>query len=71
MLGGFDKLKSKSISCENKRLRVFRSDPFDYQSIVEAMKGCSGLFYTFEPPQDQPSYDVSIFCLLMYVFFNY
>ncbi|XP_020096344.1 cinnamoyl-CoA reductase-like SNL6 [Ananas comosus] len=55
--GGFDKLKSKSISCENKRLRVFRSDPFDYQSIVEAMKGCSGLFYTFEPPQDQPSYD--------------
>nr|WCF44275.1 cinnamoyl-CoA reductase 1 [Vaccinium corymbosum] len=41
----------------NKKLKIFNSDPFDYQSIVEALKGCSGLFYTFEPPQDQSTYD--------------
>ncbi|EXB64916.1 Bifunctional dihydroflavonol 4-reductase/flavanone 4-reductase [Morus notabilis] len=42
---------------ENKKLKVFHSDPFDYQSIIGALRGCSGLFYTFEPPQDQPTYD--------------
>ncbi|XP_077244816.1 cinnamoyl-CoA reductase-like SNL6 [Tasmannia lanceolata] len=45
---------------ENKNLRIFRSDPFDYQSIMDAIKGCSGLFYTFEPPQDQLNYDESM-----------
>ncbi|KAK9927984.1 hypothetical protein M0R45_025142 [Rubus argutus] len=50
--------KFGSVSCENnKRLKIFHLDPFDYQSIVDALKGCSGLFYTFEPPQDQPDYD--------------
>ncbi|PRQ18806.1 putative cinnamoyl-CoA reductase [Rosa chinensis] len=50
--------KLGSVSCENnKRLKIFHLDPFDYQSIVDALKGCSGLFYTFEPPQDQPDYD--------------
>lgn len=45
-------------SGENKQqLRCFRADPFDYQSLVDAMKGCWGLFYVFEPPHDQP-YDV-------------
>ncbi|KAJ6846335.1 cinnamoyl-CoA reductase-like SNL6 [Iris pallida] len=33
-----------------KRLKVFRSDPLDYHSIVDALKGCSGLFYNFEAP---------------------
>ncbi|PKA53050.1 Tetraketide alpha-pyrone reductase 1 [Apostasia shenzhenica] len=33
---------------ENKRVRVFRSDPLDYQSIAAAFRGCSGVFYTFE-----------------------
>ncbi|THU66464.1 hypothetical protein C4D60_Mb05t14410 [Musa balbisiana] len=42
-------------SGENKQqLRCFRADPFDYQSLVDAMKGCCGLFYVFEPPHDQP-----------------
>ncbi|CAL9158876.1 unnamed protein product [Musa hybrid cultivar] len=42
-------------SGENKQqLRCFRADPFDYQSLVDAMKGCWGLFYAFEPPHDQP-----------------
>ncbi|XP_043717433.1 cinnamoyl-CoA reductase-like SNL6 [Telopea speciosissima] len=41
----------------NKNLKVFHSDPFDYQSIVDALKGCSGLFYTFEPPRHQPTFD--------------
>ncbi|XAR70644.1 Cinnamoyl-CoA reductase [Bertholletia excelsa] len=45
------------LSTCDKKLKVFKSDPFDYQSIVEALKGCSGLFYTFEPALDQPSYD--------------
>ncbi|URD93475.1 3-beta hydroxysteroid dehydrogenase/isomerase family [Musa troglodytarum] len=46
----------RRLSGENRRLKLFHADPFDYQSIVDAMKGCAGLFYTFEPPQDQ-SYD--------------
>ena len=54
--------KLGSVSFENnKRLKIFHLDPFDYQSIVDALKGCSGLFYTFEPPQDQPDYDVCSF----------
>ncbi|KAI8530457.1 hypothetical protein RHMOL_Rhmol11G0059900 [Rhododendron molle] len=48
---------SNILSSGNKELKIFKSDPFDYQSIIEALKGCSGLFYTFEPPQDQPTYD--------------
>ncbi|XP_078156009.1 cinnamoyl-CoA reductase-like SNL6 [Carex rostrata] len=47
----------KNISGENTRLKLFRSDPFDYQSIVDAMKGCYGLFYMFEASQDQSTYD--------------
>ncbi|KAI4369929.1 hypothetical protein MLD38_018321 [Melastoma candidum] len=42
---------------KSEKLRVFRADPFDYQSIVDALKGCSGMFYSFEPPEDQPAYD--------------
>ncbi|XP_020261021.1 cinnamoyl-CoA reductase-like SNL6 [Asparagus officinalis] len=42
---------------ENKMLKVFRADPFDYHSIVDALRGCSGLFYSFETPKDQPIYD--------------
>ncbi|KAM1055063.1 hypothetical protein ACFX1X_002353 [Malus domestica] len=42
---------------KKKKLRVFRSDPFDYHSIVDALKGCSALFYSFEPPSDHPTYD--------------
>nr|DAD36616.1 TPA_asm: hypothetical protein HUJ06_007257 [Nelumbo nucifera] len=46
------------ISSDNsKNLKVFHADPFDYQSIIDALKGCSGLFYTFEPPQYQPTFD--------------
>ncbi|XP_058085408.1 cinnamoyl-CoA reductase-like SNL6 [Magnolia sinica] len=47
----------KGFSLEKNNLKIFQSDPFDYQSIVDAMKGCSGLFYTFEPPEYQSSYD--------------
>nr|KYP38724.1 hypothetical protein KK1_040025 [Cajanus cajan] len=45
------------ISADPNRLKIFRSDPFDYHSIIDALRGCSGLFYVFEPPQDQPNYD--------------
>ncbi|GAA0157171.1 dehydratase [Lithospermum erythrorhizon] len=41
----------------NKKLRVFHSDPLDYYSIMDALKGCSALFYSFDPPPQQPSYD--------------
>ncbi|XP_030533690.1 cinnamoyl-CoA reductase-like SNL6 isoform X2 [Rhodamnia argentea] len=53
--GEIDRLKELSLDAE--KLKIFRSDPFDYQSIVDALRGCSGLFYAFEPPQDQPNYD--------------
>ncbi|XP_065852955.1 cinnamoyl-CoA reductase 1-like [Euphorbia lathyris] len=42
---------------ERENLKVFYSDPFDFQSIMDALKGCCGLFYSFEPPADQPTYD--------------
>ncbi|XP_062150492.1 cinnamoyl-CoA reductase-like SNL6 [Alnus glutinosa] len=45
------------LSCEHKKLKVFHSDHLEYHSIMDALKGCSGLFYTFEPPPDQPTYD--------------
>ncbi|KAE8055635.1 hypothetical protein FH972_012463 [Carpinus fangiana] len=53
-----DESQFSGLSCDHsKKLKIFRSDPFDYQSIIHALKGCSGLFYSFEPPQDQPTYD--------------
>ncbi|CAN4128143.1 unnamed protein product [Withania somnifera] len=39
-------------ACDMRRLKIFHLDPFDYHSIVAALKGCSGLFYSFEPPKD-------------------
>ncbi|GAA0159235.1 dehydratase [Lithospermum erythrorhizon] len=41
----------------NKNLKVFHSDPLDYHSIMDALKGCSALFYSFDPPPQQPNYD--------------
>ncbi|KAJ3681694.1 hypothetical protein LUZ60_014267 [Juncus effusus] len=38
----------KKLSSENKRLKLFKSDPFSYRSILDAMRGCYGLFYMFE-----------------------
>ncbi|OIT32216.1 PREDICTED: cinnamoyl-CoA reductase-like SNL6 isoform X1 [Nicotiana attenuata] len=38
--------------CNKKELKVFQSDPFDYHSVLDALKGCSCLFYSFEPPKD-------------------
>ncbi|KAM1254352.1 hypothetical protein ACFX2J_042109 [Malus domestica] len=42
---------------KKKKVSVFRSDPFDYHSIMDALEGCSALFYSFEPPSDHPTYD--------------
>ncbi|KAK4793793.1 hypothetical protein SAY86_011787 [Trapa natans] len=42
---------------DQRKLRIFGSDLFDYHSIIDALKGCSGLFYTFEPLEDQSNYD--------------
>ncbi|KAI3457855.1 hypothetical protein Pfo_014518 [Paulownia fortunei] len=47
----------KRQSTENKRLRVFHSDPLDYHSIMDALKGCFAVFYSFELPSDHPTYD--------------
>ncbi|XVF56587.1 hypothetical protein PTKIN_Ptkin06aG0133100 [Pterospermum kingtungense] len=41
----------------SEKLRIFRADPFDYHSITNALRGCSGLFYCFEPPSDHSTYD--------------
>ncbi|KZV40936.1 cinnamoyl-CoA reductase [Dorcoceras hygrometricum] len=40
-----------------EKLRVYRSDPLDYGSIMQALRGCCALFYSFEPPSDYPTYD--------------
>ncbi|XWS58717.1 hypothetical protein CRYUN_Cryun08bG0058500 [Craigia yunnanensis] len=38
--------------------------PFDYHSITNALKGCRGLFYCFEPPSDHSTYDKHVGCLV-------
>lgn len=48
--GNVDNSKSKKLIC-------FHADPLDYHSIVDALKGCCGLFYSFETPSDYPTYD--------------
>ncbi|XP_020673358.1 cinnamoyl-CoA reductase-like SNL6 [Dendrobium catenatum] len=50
--GRGDEGKAASWS-ESKRVRIFRSDPLDYHSIADAVRGCSGVFYSF----DTDSYD--------------
>ncbi|XP_047977932.1 cinnamoyl-CoA reductase-like SNL6 [Salvia hispanica] len=47
----------KRQSVEKEDLRVFHSDPLDYHSILDALKGCCALFYSFELPSDHPTYD--------------
>ncbi|XP_060207615.1 cinnamoyl-CoA reductase-like SNL6 [Lycium barbarum] len=42
---------------DKKKLKIFQLDLFDYHSIVDALKGCSALFYSFEPPSDHSTYD--------------
>ncbi|XP_074580046.1 cinnamoyl-CoA reductase 1-like [Curcuma longa] len=49
-------LRKLAAAGDGHRLKVLAADPFDYQSIVDAVRGCSGLFYTFDPPQGQ-TYD--------------
>ncbi|KAE9464638.1 hypothetical protein C3L33_03476, partial [Rhododendron williamsianum] len=55
--GGTTVLSSCDHENKNKRLRAFDTDPLDYHSILDALKGCSGLFYCFDPPSDRPTYD--------------
>ncbi|XP_039006181.1 cinnamoyl-CoA reductase-like SNL6 isoform X2 [Hibiscus syriacus] len=45
------------LPCDSEKLRIFDADPFDYHSITNALKGCCGLFYCFEPPSDHSTYD--------------
>ncbi|XP_009787126.1 cinnamoyl-CoA reductase-like SNL6 [Nicotiana sylvestris] len=55
---GENSLSLKGIECDHKKkLKIFESDPFDYHTILAALKGCSGLFYSFQPPSDYPTYD--------------
>nr|XP_025888364.1 cinnamoyl-CoA reductase 1 [Solanum lycopersicum] len=45
--------------CDKKRLKAFCLDLFDYHSIIDALKGCCCLFYSFEPPKDHSAtYDL-------------
>lgn len=54
---GHGDLEFHAVASENNRLKIFHADPFDYQSITDALRDCSGLFYAFEPPEDHTSYD--------------
>ncbi|RWR81025.1 cinnamoyl-CoA reductase-like protein SNL6 [Cinnamomum micranthum f. kanehirae] len=48
---------SHGFSFEKKNLKIFHSDPLDYPSVMDAIKGCSCLFYSFEPPKECSTYD--------------
>ncbi|XP_021768206.1 cinnamoyl-CoA reductase-like SNL6 isoform X2 [Chenopodium quinoa] len=50
-------LKGLSNDHGNEKLKIYDCDLFDYHSILDALKGCSALFYNFELPYDQPVYD--------------
>uniref|UniRef100_A0A0D6R644 NAD-dependent epimerase/dehydratase domain-containing protein n=1 Tax=Araucaria cunninghamii TaxID=56994 RepID=A0A0D6R644_ARACU len=41
----------------NEGLKLFAADVLDYHSITDALKGCSGLFYAFDQPQNAAGYD--------------
>ncbi|CAK9309293.1 unnamed protein product [Citrullus colocynthis] len=49
---------------DNKKLKIFHSDPFDYHSILDALRGCCGLFYTFDPPQHPPAFDEEMMMMM-------
>ncbi|KAG6505855.1 hypothetical protein ZIOFF_038221 [Zingiber officinale] len=57
---GKHRVSLERLLAENRRLRLFDADPFDYHSIVEAVRGCSGLFYAFDPPQEEPYDDLVV-----------
>ncbi|VAH05640.1 cinnamoyl-CoA reductase-like SNL6 [Triticum dicoccoides] len=42
---------------DEDRLKLFRADPFDYHSIADAVRGCSGLFCMFNTHEDQAGCD--------------
>lgn len=44
---------------DEDRLKLFRADPFDYHTIADAVRGCSGLFCMFNTHEDQDGCDVS------------
>ncbi|XP_022148523.1 cinnamoyl-CoA reductase-like SNL6 [Momordica charantia] len=50
-------LQSVNLKGNLNKLKVFHSDPLDYHSIMIALKGCSALFYSFQPPPDHSTYD--------------
>ncbi|KAL2901368.1 Cinnamoyl-CoA reductase-like SNL6 [Bienertia sinuspersici] len=50
-------LKGLSDDYGKDKFKIYVCDLFDYQSILEALKGCSALFYNFELPYDQPVYN--------------
>ncbi|XP_042464032.1 cinnamoyl-CoA reductase-like SNL6 [Zingiber officinale] len=58
--GDFSATLERLSAEDRRRLRLFAADPLDYHSIVDAVGGCSGLFYAFEPPQDQPYDDLVV-----------
>ncbi|XP_047094074.1 cinnamoyl-CoA reductase-like SNL6 [Lolium rigidum] len=42
-------------SSQGDRLKLFRADPFDYHSIADAVRGCSGLFCMFDAHDQAPA----------------
>ncbi|KAH9329562.1 hypothetical protein KI387_001670, partial [Taxus chinensis] len=48
------------------RLKILYADMLDYHCIVDALNGCCGLFYTFDPPQ----YDEVMAEVEVRVFYN-
>uniref|UniRef100_A0ACD5THT2 Uncharacterized protein n=1 Tax=Avena sativa TaxID=4498 RepID=A0ACD5THT2_AVESA len=45
---------------EAERLKLFRADPFDYHSIADAVRGCSGLFCMFNAHDQAASDEVMV-----------
>uniref|UniRef100_A0ACD5TLN6 Uncharacterized protein n=1 Tax=Avena sativa TaxID=4498 RepID=A0ACD5TLN6_AVESA len=45
---------------DGERLKLFRADPFDYHSIADAVRGCSGLFCMFNAHDQAPSDEVMV-----------
>ncbi|KAI3908448.1 hypothetical protein MKW92_005514 [Papaver armeniacum] len=49
--GNLQPLQGLANCLNNKKLKIFETDPFDYESIINALKDCSALFYSFKTPK--------------------
>eukprot|EP01018_Ginkgo_biloba_P014679 Gb_01297 [translate_table: standard] len=49
--------KLQEMGRANEGVKIFAADVLDYHSIIDALQGCSGIFYTFDQSENSDGYD--------------